>query len=287
MKENKPTMGHAGGSIPPLLRWAGSKRKLIPELIKSVPGEFDRYIEPFSGSACLFFALQPERAILSDLNKELIDAYRVVRLCPKRVHGAIMAMPTTEKYYYELRSKSPSRLGNIRRAARFIYLNRFCFNGVFRTNQKGCFNVPRGTRVGPVPSSDRFEECAKALKRAQLLDADFEEIAKHVRRGDFVYLDPPYAKAGARRRGEYGYTSFSSSDLERLGRCLIRLDERGATFLLSYADCNEIRSISSLWHTKRILVRRHVAGFVKHRTVVRELLISNRNLKAPKERLEQ
>jgi len=261
------------------MRWAGSKRKLLPELIKHVPDQFTRYIEPFSGSACLFFALQPKKAILSDLNRELMETYRVMSLHPKSVHRAVMAMPVTKRYYYELRAELPTSLGRIQRAARFIYLNRHCFNGVYRTNQRGIFNVPRGTRLGAIPNKDQFQLAAVALRRAKLLAGDFEEVTKYVRRGDFVYLDPPYAKSGARRRGEYGYASFDISDVERLATCLNRIDRTGAVFLLSYADCREIRAISSLWHKKTILVRRHVAGFVKHRAVVREVLISNQDLK--------
>lgn len=272
------------------MRWAGSKRKLLPELLQCVPTEYGRYIEPFSGSACLFFALRPRVAVLSDLNRELIDTYRALRLHPRLIYRAVAAMPKTKAYYYSLRNAGTFGLDQIAKAARFIYLNRNCFNGVFRMNRKGQFNVPRGRDAGAIPNQTHFLRCSYALRKASLLHGDFERVVKQARPGDFVYLDPPYAKQGARRRGEYGYASFDTPDVKRLATCLQDLDQNGVIFLLSYADCREIRDISSDWYSRRILVRRHVAGFLRHRTIVREVLISNRELKrqmAPKPCLQQ
>jgi DNA adenine methylase len=267
-------------SVAPLLRWAGSKRKLLPELVKYVPDRFGRYIEPFTGSACLFFALRPDRAILSDLNQELIDTYRILRSHPKLVHRSVSSMPKTKRYYYELRDTAPLKLNDLEKAARFVYLNRNCFNGVYRTNRAGRFNVPRGKRAGELPTESQFVRCANALRKAQLVDGDFERATAQARKGDFVYLDPPYTKRGSRHRGEYGYSSFDTADLDRLSRCLRDLDRKGAIFLLSYAYCREIREIARGWQSRAILVRRHVAGFQRHRAIVRELLISNRDLKS-------
>lgn len=269
----------ANSTIAPLLRWAGSKRKLIPELLKQTPSSFERYVEPFCGSACLFFALRPENAIISDLNPELIQTYVVLRDHPKLVFQAVSAMPRTKRFYYQLRRKKPGTLCDIDRAARFIYLNRNCFNGVFRTNRSGDFNVPRGSRAGETPTQSHFLRCANALRRATLLCGDFAKTLNEITPGDFVYLDPPYAKEGARRRGEYGYASFDTPDLSRLKEYLDEIDKKGAVFLLSYAYCGEILRISSdSWSTRSLLVRRHVAGFDDRRAVVKELLISNRQL---------
>lgn len=268
----------ANPTLSPLLRWAGSKRKLIPELLKQVPDQFDRYIESFCGSACLFFALRPRRAIISDLNQDLIDTYRVLRAHPRKLFDAVSRLPNTEQFYYYLRERAPSKLDGIDKAARFIYLNRNCFNGVYRTNRAGQFNVPRGTKVGEIPSDSHFLRCSIALRHAQLIDGDFEKLVGDVVRGDFVYLDPPYAKLGSRRRGEYGYASFDSPDIVRLARCLEHIHQEGAAFLLSYALCPEIQGISGKWNAKVVRVQRHVAGFRDHRMVVSEILISNRDL---------
>lgn len=271
---------YANPSLPPLLRWAGSKRKLIPELLKQVPENFDRYVEPFCGSACLFFALRPKLALISDLNQDLIETYRVIRAHPRMVFRAVSRMPRTDQFYYRIRSRQPTRLDEVEGAARFVYLNRNCFNGVFRTNRSGQFNVPRGSRGGQIPSQSHFFRSAIALRRADIVSGDFETVLPSIKKGDFVYLDPPYAKAGSRRRGEYGYASFDTPDLERLQRCLSAIDGTGAVFLLSYASCPEIQKIARGWNSKAILVRRHVAGFNEHRMTVKELLISNRTLRS-------
>src|SRR5947208_694046 len=134
-------MAKSDAGIAPLLRWAGSKRKLIPQLLRHVPEGFDRYIEPFGGSACLFFALRPDRAIIADLNQELIETYRTLRSHPKLVHRAVFNMPRTKRYYYAIRDRTPQALSDVEKAARFLYLNRNCFNGVYRLNHAGCFNV--------------------------------------------------------------------------------------------------------------------------------------------------
>ncbi len=124
----------------PLFRWAGSKRKLLPELMAQVPASLTRYVEPFAGSGCLFFALRPEKAILGDINDELIYAYSVIRDHPRLVSRAVHRLRNEKRTYYRLRSQSPNALSPVDRAARFTYLNRHCFNGVYRINRAGCFN---------------------------------------------------------------------------------------------------------------------------------------------------
>lgn len=271
----------AAGSIPiriPMLRWAGSKRKLLPHLVRSV-GRFERYVEPFAGSACLFFALQPKSAILGDFNNHLIQTYKTVRDHPETVGRKVNDMPPTKKFYYELRSRQPDSFRNpVDRAARFIYLNRFCFNGVYRTNRRGEFNVPRGVRTGRIPPLADFLRWAEALKSTRLVTGDFEQCLVKVRHGDFVYLDPPYTKDGIKYSGEYGYGSFGETDLTRLRDWLHRIDAKHATFLFSYRYTRGLAAEFSCWHTRIVAVRRHVAGFLKSRVVVKELLVSNKPL---------
>jgi DNA adenine methylase len=166
-------------------------------------------------------------------------------------------------------------LSDVDRTARFIYLNRYCFNGVYRTNRQGEFNVPRGRDTGDLPTLDTIKQCARALDSAELVSGDFEVILERARRGDFVYLDPPYTKADQPYSGEYGYGAFSSTDFERLLAQLKRLDDLGATFLLSYRYSLQINRGLRHWHTSVVSVRRHIAGFSSARRVVRELLVSN------------
>jgi DNA adenine methylase len=261
----------------PILRWAGSKRKLLPALISRAPSKFERYFEPFAGSACLFFALKPRPAILSDINSELMATYEIVRSHPHQLHRLIQSFPATSKHYYFLRDTDSTQMTPLQRAARFVYLNRYCFNGVYRTNRRGIFNVPRGTRTGGIPNRRAFYRASIALRSTKLLNLDFENTLAKVRKGDFVYLDPPYATGEHRDRGEYGCGSFSLADIPRLMATLQRIDSAGASFLLSFADCPAIRAANSSWHLESLSVKRHVAGFSHKRLRVKEILMWNCN----------
>lgn len=228
-----------------LLRWAGSKRKLLPLLTINVPRRFNRYIEPFAGSACLFFSSisSPRTAILGDFNGELLDFYRVVKTRPKALFDRLRAFEESEDFYYSLRSVDPARLNRTEAAARFLYLNRFCFNGVYRTNQSGKFNVPYGTKTGRLPNLTEIQACSHALKNVAFSPGDFEVTLSEAKKGDFVYLDPPYTTS--RYRGEYGYGAFCDSDFERLREALVGLDRKGVAFLLSYSSKMQLRRTHS------------------------------------------
>src|SRR6267154_5993684 len=206
-----PQLDQSEAPTTPIFRWAGSKRKLVPLLLECVPS-FGRYIEPFAGSACLFFALRPRKAVLGDFNEELMNAYWAVRAHPVELARRIWLMPQSTEHYYQLR-KQTSPFQKVDRAARFVYLNHFCFNGVYRTDRQGRFNVPRGTKMGQMPSANTFERCASMLRRTVLHTGDFEECLADIRVNDFVYLDPPYTKPERRTRGEYGYGAFGQSDM--------------------------------------------------------------------------
>jgi DNA adenine methylase len=258
----------------PILRWAGSKRKLLPHILPCIPETTARYIEPFAGSCCVFLALRPRRAILSDLNPTLIDAYKTISRTPEEVSDAVSAMPNTESFYYQLRANPVEQLDDISRAARFVYLNRHCFNGVYRTNKNGIFNVPRGTKAGILPTKEHFQEFAKTIRRASLWAVDFEKTLKQASADDFVYLDPPYSNPNTRFRGEYGYGSFCDQDVQRLVAALQGADSRGAIILLSYNPT--IQSLLPNWYSKGLSVRRSVAGFNHQRSIVTEMLFSNR-----------
>lgn len=260
---------------PPILRWAGSKRKLVPTLMTNAPASYERYIEAFAGSACLLFALHPKNAVLNDINEQLIESYSVLRDHPRLLARGVHALPNTKKEYYRQRSLDTSKLQPLDRAIRFIYLNRNCFNGVYRTNRQGVFNVPRGKKTGSIPSEQEFYRCSVALRDTDLRALDFENCLADVKKGDFVYLDPPYSTSSRPRYGEYGYASFQPIDVTRLVGVLRTLDQRGAHFLLSYAGGKSVKRSFSEWFCKSIRVRRHVAGFVDHRTVVDEILVSN------------
>jgi len=260
----------------PFLRWAGSKRKQISHLRCFWRSDHARYVEPFAGSACLFFDLQPSKAILSDKNAELIEAYAVVCSHSEEVYQRVVELPRTKDVYYAERSRNPKGMSPLERTVRFIYLNRNCFNGIYRTNVQGHFNVPfASSRAGSFVSREEFLAAASLLSRAKLQACDFGTTLRYVREGDFVYLDPPYVVESRRVFREYGSNLFDANDLGRLACHLRRLDERGAEFVVSYADCREARLLAKEWRSRRIRVRRHVAGFTGARRSAYELLIWN------------
>lgn len=260
-----------------IIRWAGSKRSLLPKLAPYWSTSFDRYIEPFAGSAKLFFMLQPPRALLGDANRELINAYRVLRESPDALHAKVSRLPVSSRAYYRIRRQIPKDLGRFDRAARFIYLNRLCFNGIYRTNTRGQFNVPYGasTKRSPLPPIEEFRKCALQLEKAALHGVDYSVLLRQAGAGDFVYLDPPYAVRNRRIFCEYGSKEFTLDDLNDLSLHLIELDSRKAKFLLSYADCIDARRAFRAWSIRRVLVRRHVAGFASLRRHSFELLVTN------------
>lgn len=264
-------------SVSPLLRWAGSKKRLVPRLAEYWDSEFKRYVEPFAGSCALFFNLTPEKASLNDINSSLIECYEELARDPDRLHAEVTSIASDSETYYVIRAQVPQQLTKLKRAARFVYLNRHCFNGIYRTNTRGEFNVPYGAaKAGAVPSLERFRACAALIRRATLTSLDFDTfIRKTVRKGDFVYLDPPYAVANRRIFRQYDKHSFGLEDVERLGKCLDHIHEVGAAFVVSYALSAEIKPLTERWNSRRIIAQRNVAGFAQHRRRAVEVVITN------------
>lgn len=262
---------------PPFLRWAGSKRKLLPKLRAFWTKDHTRYVEPFAGSACLFFALKPPKAILGDLNPELISTYIEVKYRIDAVLKELRALaPWSEVEYARLRALEPTELDPQLRAARFIYLNRFCFNGIYRTNLKGQFNVPySGDRCGAVPVDEVFRKCSRRLRGARFVCGDFEDVLRQTERGDLVYMDPPYAVRARRVFREYDPGTFTLDGITRLRSWMERLDRKGISFVVSYAESDEADLLKKGFSHETLSVRRNIAGFAAHRVVTKEVLISN------------
>ena len=231
----------------------------------------------------MFFELAPKTAILGDSNRELIEVYRVVWDDPERLYRRLCRVRRDESTYYRWRRLEPKSLDRETRALRFLYLNRNCFNGIYRTNLDGKFNVPVGTRSGTYFSQDDLLSCSKLLRKATLIAGDFVTTLKRVKAGDFVYLDPPYAVASRRVFKEYGKNAFDATDIPRLSKSLKAIVNRKADFLVSYADCAEARKLAVGWYSVRVPIRRHVAGFAGDRKNAYEWLISNRPIAGLKE----
>jgi len=248
----------------------------LPKLVPYWNEGYARYVEPFMGSACLFFALTPSKALLGDTNVELVKTFSIVRDEPRAVSEELDSIPLGRESYYALRGTKPEKLTDVERAARFIFLNRFCFNGLYRTNARGEFNVPFSPqKTGRLPSCSQLEAVAALLRHAEIFCTDFEPLVNNTRKGDFVYLDPPYFVTSVRTFREYGPQQFDLSDLKRLEKALIRMDRCGASFLLSYAYCREAFDAFGRWHISITRTQRNVAGFAKHRRQALELLVTN------------
>lgn len=259
----------------PILRWAGSKRKLLPLLTAATPARFSRYAEPFVGSAVLFLQLNSPDALLGDLNSDLIDTYLTIKEHPRAVWNRVIAMSHEPEFYYQLRSRKPEDLNPLERAARFVYLNRFCFNGVYRTNKQGNFNVPRGNGKLSIPTLQTFNHFSKSIRNAEIKCGDFEELVAKTKQGDFLYLDPPYALGEKRDRGEYGAGSFRENDELRLIKSIKKSSNRGVKVLLSYSPSPFVLESLNDWQIHRLSVTRSVAGFSGSRRTADEVLISN------------
>lgn len=258
-----------------VLRWAGSKQKLLPKLCEFWVDPTRRYVEPFAGSSRLFFSLLPSKALLGDINTDLVLFLNCAKSNPQEVYKIASKWPSTSSTYYRIRAEKPRAAA--KRAARFLYLNRYCFNGIYRINKKGDFNVPySGSRTGEFPTWKEFESFSQLLKRADVVCEDFQSLlAREVCSSDFVYLDPPYALANRRVFQQYGPDSFGLLDLKRLAESLRLIDRRGALFVLSYAYCSEAIEHFSGWHQQRVFCQRNVAGFASSRRRAAELIISN------------
>jgi DNA adenine methylase len=227
------------------------------------------------GSACLFFDLNPKRAILSDINCDLVQTFVQIRDHPRAVHNRLQEIPHGKRSYYRVRKQRRFRDAP-EQAARFVFLNRFCFNGIYRTNDSGEFNVPYAAAgTGDLPTFAELLECSHRLKSAEIQSSDFEAVLDRTGDGDFVYLDPPYALDNRRIFRQYGPQTFGLNDLQRLSNELKAIHKRGVRFLLSYAYCPEALAAFQNWQIIKIYTQRNVAGFSEHRRKAAEILVFN------------
>jgi DNA adenine methylase len=262
----------------PFVKWAGGKRLLIPNLLRHLPSieSGRRYLEPFLGGGAMFFALCPDRALLSDLNAELVEVFEAVRDDVDGVIEALRPMKNDEESYYAARSSRPRKPTT--RAARFIYLNKTCFNGLYRVNTKGEFNVPFGRHGSNLVVCDepQLRAASRGLSGAEIEVSDFGPIARRARAGDLVYFDPPYTTAHTNNGFiEYNQRVFSWEDQRRLAKVALGLVKRGVRVAISNADHPAITALytDSRFEVHRITRASTMAGNSKHRFSATELLI--------------
>jgi DNA adenine methylase len=267
----------------PFLKWVGGKAKLRHALDPLMPPGVGlmRHVEPFVGGGALFFARGPERALLCDVNQDLIATYEVVRdeLPELLSQLARLARGHGEERYYAVRERYNARRPKSRaeRAAQFIYLNKTCFNGLFRVNRKGDFNVPMGRYANPnIADVDALRAASARLRHAELRCAPFECLLSEARPGDFIYMDPPYEPLSRTSNfTSYAQDGFSQVDQTRLRDVFRELDRRGAKLMLSNSDAPLIRDLYRGYTIDVVLAARAVNCDAKSRGPVRELVVRN------------
>jgi DNA adenine methylase len=266
--------------VQPFLKWAGGKSQLLEQYAPFFPQQYNFYFEPFLGGGAVFFYLEPEKAILGDSNKDLIQCYKVVRDNVKELIELLkFHKKNHSKQYYEKIKKeyNAKTLTNIERAAAFIYLNKTCFNGLYRVNSKGEFNVPFGRYKNPqIFDEENLLEASRLLKKAQLYDGDFSIILNYARKGDFIYFDPPYYPVSKTSNfTSYTPEKFLEEEQRRLAECFRELDKRGCKIMLSNSDTPFIRNLYKNYRIEKVIANRFISCVGKKRGPITEVVILN------------
>jgi DNA adenine methylase len=275
--------------VKPFVKWAGGKRQLMPEILKYKPKSYKKYIEPFVGGGSVFLQLQNSKTIINDFNSELINAYTTIR---DNVDELILELENhrdnnSKEYFYELREWDRNGIletkNNIERASRFIYLNKTCFNGLFRVNSQGQFNVPYGNYKNPnIVNREVLIADSRFLNRSgvKILNGDFEKAVKSARAGDFIYFDPPYAPLDD-SSNFVGYTlnGFGYAEQERLRDLFVKLDKKGCFVMLSNSSSKVIHELYKDYAENTIIIgaNRNINSKGDNRGKVDEVLIMNYN----------
>jgi DNA adenine methylase len=273
--------------VPTFLKWAGGKSQLIEQYKKYFPKKFNRYFEPFLGSGAIFFFVKkhfnPKEVFLSDNNEELINTFIVVR---DKVEELIESLKERKKhhnkeYFYEVRREKPKELSDIERASRFIYLNKTCFNGLYRVNSKGEFNVPLGDYKNPSIFDEKvLREASKLLKNVEIGTLPFENVLNEAKKGDFIYFDPPYFPISKTSSfTSYTKDTFLEKEQKELAGTFKELHKRGCFVMLSNSNSHFIKELYKDFCIHIIKARRAISCIGTKRGKINELLITNYNTK--------
>lgn len=263
----------------PFLKWAGGKSQLITTYDTYFPKDFKRYFEPFTGGGAIFFHLhnsQPRfKGHLSDLNEELINCYTMIRDNVDELIEELAVHPNDEAYFYKLRAQNTKRMSEVKRAARLIYLNKTCFNGLYRVNSKGQFNVPFGFYKNPKTCNvANLKACSDALANVELSCRPFDAVLKNAKKGDFVYFDPPYHPLSPTANfTSYTKNSFSAQDQEHLAEIFAKLSKRGCHVMLSNSDCPFIRDLYKEFQIETVSAMRAINCKSEGRGKISEVLV--------------
>ena len=246
----------------PILKWAGGKTQMLNDLLPKVPSSYGRYIEPFFGGGALFFALRPENAIIADSNPELVNMYRQVANNLDDVIDYLKKYKNTSEMFYQVRALEWTELPPAEAAARTIYLNRTCFNGLYRVNRKGQFNVPYGKYVNPkICDEENLHAVSKALQKAEIVCGDYLLVLEHYAKpGDFIFLDPPYLPISEYSDFKrYTKEQFYEEDHVELAKMVMRLHEMGCSVVLTNSNHPLVHELYSPFKIDVIQTKRHIS----------------------------
>lgn len=270
----------------PFVKWAGGKRQIMPEIKKYVPENYDTFYEPFVGGGAVFFELAPRKAVINDYNSELMNVFECIKdevkfdkMCTELNHHEANH---SEEYYYQVRNidrdpKKYNKLADYKKAARTIYLNKACFNGLYRVNSKNEFNVPFGKKekVNTYEGQNLgVVHCILNFNDIKLLSTDFEEAVKDAKKGDFVYLDPPY-DSDTSTFNDYTENGFNKDEQRRLALLFKELSDRGCYVMLSNHNTILVNELYKDYNIHVIEAKRNINANGKKRGKVEEVIITN------------
>lgn len=270
--------------VAPVLKWVGGKRQLIEEIQKYIPDKFTTYYEPFVGGAAVLFHIQPAKAVVNDINTELINLYQVIKDDVEGLITALAAHKNEIEYFYEIRELDRKKeeyenLTPVERASRIIYLNKTCYNGLFRVNKAGEFNAPFGKYKNPnIVNAVTLRAVSSYVNSANIIfkNVDFAESLTGIKKGSFVYFDPPYDPvSGSANFTGYNKGGFDREEQKRLKRLCDTLDSKGVKFLLSNSATDFIKDLYSAYHVEIIQARRAINSKADLRGGVDEVLVRN------------
>ncbi len=246
----------------PFVKWAGGKRQLTAFLLNEIPTEFNTYIEPFVGGGALLFEILPKKAIINDLNEELINTYLVIKNNVDDLIESLKKHKNEKAYFYEIRALNPEKLSPVERASRFIYLNKTCFNGLYRENSKGQFNVPFGKYKNPkILDEENLRAVSDYLNSidVKIYNRDYKDICNLAKKGDFIYLDPPYYPISKTSSfTKYNKYDFTEKDQIQLSKVFKELDKKGCYVMLSNSNTDFIKNLYKNFNIKEIEASRAI-----------------------------
>jgi DNA adenine methylase len=269
----------------PFLKWAGGKRQLLPVIKKNLPPAYNVYFEPFVGAGAVLLDLQPATVFINDVNEELINCYNVIRDMPIDLVASLKRHKNTKEYFYKLRELDRTRdfhkLGPVERASRIIYLNKTCYNGLFRVNKSGQYNTPFGRYKNPnIVNAEVIMAISHYLNNNDItiLNGDFTKTVKTAKRGDFVYFDPPYDPvSNTSSFTGYSFQEFGRAEQIRLRDCFEDLTRRGCSVMLSNSSTDFIAELYSDYKIIRVPANRSINSVASKRGKIDEFLILNYN----------